>query len=204
MKGERNIMDAPIVPKRLTGKMVEFCETIGKPGAAVYIPFYPEDGIKIYDCMGAVKQKIMRDGGRACYGWVIWQWANMILEAVAYIMWKGDDGRLIDVTPEKGDYESVLFIPDPGLDSLEEMGRRIPITNSVLVKELLEITDKCENVMRENTCRTPADVERMREIILPYKKRKDEILRIISRPADRNETCPCGSGMKYKKCCGYF
>jgi len=31
---------------------------------------------------------------------------------------------------------------------------------------------------------------------------KTNVIQAVSKKIDRNEPCPCGSGKKYKKCCG--
>lgn len=203
MESGRNILDVPIVPQKTMKKISELCLEIGKHGTPIYIPSIPEDKIERHDCTRAVKQKIVRDGGEARFGWLIWQWANIVLEASAYIVWKDETGNLFDVTPKETKYESVLFIPASVCDGVKLMNKRIPITDSALIKELVEISDKCETVLQKSTCTSQVDKEVLGNI-LSYKKRKDEIMRIVSRKAERNELCPCGSGIKYKKCCGYY
>ena len=42
-------------------------------------------------------------------------------------------------------------------------------------------------------------VERREEIYKEYKKSKT--VHVEKKPG-RNDPCPCGSGLKYKKCCG--
>ena len=41
----------------------------------------------------------------------------------------------------------------------------------------------------------------IREFWLPYRKRASTF-RHESEPIARNDPCPCGSGKKFKKCCG--
>lgn len=38
---------------------------------------------------------------------------------------------------------------------------------------------------------------------MQHKKSKEKLVKplIAKRPAGRNDSCPCGSGKKYKKCC---
>ncbi len=204
MDNKRNILETPIVPEKSLKKILELCQIIGGYGTPVYIPSLPEDKIERHYCTRAVKQKIMRDGGKASSGWIIWQWANIILEASAYVVWQDGLGNLIDVTPKETFYEKVLFIPAQDFSGLELTNKRIPLTNSILIKELIEIADKCEAMLQRNCCEDNTDKEYIGNMLLPYRKRKDEIMSIISQRVGRNEPCPCGSGIKYKKCCGYY
>lgn len=210
MDNDRNILKIPIVPQKSMKKLPELCREIGSHGTPVYIPFFPENGIERHDCMKAVKQKISRDGGRAHSGWLIWQWANIILEATVYTVWQNEDGSLLDVTPKEAEFKNVLFIPAPNNTRFELKDKRIPITNSILSRELIEIANVGDSLMEVNSCLEAGvsldkiSIGYLSSKVLRCKKRKDEIIKIVSRKAERNESCPCGSGIKYKKCCGYY
>jgi SWIM/SEC-C metal-binding protein len=43
---------------------------------------------------------------------------------------------------------------------------------------------------------TPEDITDLEILLNPLKSR------IVDKKVGRNEPCPCGSGKKYKKCCG--
>lgn len=204
MESRRNILGAPIVPDRSMKKISELCQIIGKHKTPVYIPSLPETKIERHYCTRAVNQKIMRDGGKACSGWIIWQWANIVLEASAYVVWQDGSGNLIDVTPKENYYEKVLFIPALASNESELGNKRIPLTDSILARELIEIANKCEILLQIDESGEKADKEYVQSILLPYKRRKDEIIRLISQKVGRNDPCPCGSGIKFKKCCGYY
>lgn len=204
MDNDRNILRVPLVPQKSMTKLPELCREIGSHGTPIYIPLFPEDGIERHDCLQAVKQKINRNGGKARSGWLIWQWANIILEASVYIVWQNEDGSLFDVTPKEAEYKNVLFIPAPDNKRLELKNKRIPITNSILSRELVEIADIGESLMKKESCLDKISIGNMSSKVMRCRKRKDEIIKIISRKAERNEPCPCGSGIKYKKCCGYY
>ncbi|HZK26836.1 MAG TPA: preprotein translocase subunit SecA [Thermoclostridium sp.] len=78
-----------------------------------------------------------------------------------------------------------------GSDMFDEMIRNIQ-TDSV--KELLHI--KKENIVVQRTqVATPVATSHGEETVKKPKRRTNE-------KAGRNDPCPCGSGKKYKKCCG--
>lgn len=79
-------------------------------------------------------------------------------------------------------------------DILEEISaRKLPIKNKNDIKILMKLVLNVSNVTRKwaNKGYTPYEVQELNLERLASKKQ-----------AGRNEPCPCGSGKKYKKCCG--
>lgn len=58
-----------------------------------------------------VEARVVEQGGAACYGWVLWEWPRLYLEAEFYSVWRDPAGTLQDVTPRLGTGH-VLFLPD--------------------------------------------------------------------------------------------
>jgi hypothetical protein len=54
---------------------------------------------------------VARDGGEILYGWAIWEWPRVFIEAEHHAVWsKG--GCLTDVTPQVPPADTILFLPD--------------------------------------------------------------------------------------------
>ena len=51
------------------------------------------------DCFVNVEQAIAKNGGRAVYGWAIWQVPGVYIEAEFHCVWENDAGEMLDVTP---------------------------------------------------------------------------------------------------------
>lgn len=70
-------------------------------------------------------------------------------------------------------------------------------------KEVLVVEDKVEKAV--DRALTPEEKER---IILMHTTKRQRREAVLTRPVEpssdvnRNDKCPCGSGIKYKKCCG--
>ncbi len=70
--------------------------------------------------------------------------------------------------------------------------------------KLLEEDPKISKVPHEEwVAMLPTAVRELYEFWLPVRRAEAQISRAaISQKVSRNEPCPCGSGKKYKKCCG--
>jgi len=81
----------------------------------------------------------------------------------------------------------------------KEEERRIMINLSI---DCGQIT-KCSIWVFERACLSKQQIEAANPYINPLQEmRKTAIAKQLGRKIGRNEPCPCGSGKKYKKCCG--
>jgi preprotein translocase subunit SecA len=68
-------------------------------------------------------------------------------------------------------------------------------------KKMEELNEQWMSTPREAfEGKTPAEVSQDNPSMLPFKK--VETYRRAEPRVGRNDPCPCGSGKKYKKCCG--
>ncbi len=75
---------------------------------------------------------------------------------------------------------------------------------AVIKVQTAERVKELESVFEENGWRytiglepdEPEDIKDLEILLNPLKTK------IVDKPVGRNESCPCGSGKKYKKCCG--
>lgn len=187
-------------PEKITNQILDLCNSISMHSHPSYIP------VKVYpfsiknECFYNVKQIVETNGGKIVYGWAIWQWANILIEAEAHAIWQNKENELIDITPHSYNENKILFLKDENLnyDGNVIPNVRKPLTESPLVKELISLFDIRDNEMARDKYSPICYVSK--NIV----DRIQEILSIIKRPVGRNEMCSCGSGIKYKKCCGKF
>ena len=64
------------------------------------------------DCFSNVEMVIEQNGGRAVYGWAIWQVPGVYIEAEFHCIWENDAGEMLDITPYPYRTENILFLPD--------------------------------------------------------------------------------------------
>ena len=89
-----------------------FAKQISPQHEARFVRLKPEPDTKPIECYFNVKSKIERDGGELVFGWAIWEWPRVFIEAEHHAVWS-DGSQLIDVTPNDPGIERVLFLPDP-------------------------------------------------------------------------------------------
>ncbi|MFC1543433.1 SEC-C metal-binding domain-containing protein [Candidatus Neomarinimicrobiota bacterium] len=70
--------------------------------------------------------------------------------------------------------------------------------------KLLEEDPKISKVLHEEwVAMLPAAIREIYEFWLPVRRAEAQVSQAaFSQKVSRNESCPCGSGKKYKKCCG--
>lgn len=100
-------------PAQIDAATLAFCAMIS-PEAPFYVPVRIAAHAKPAYCFDNSVAQAAMQGGEAAYGWAIWRWPGRWFEAEHHAVWRRPDGTLLDVTPQLGDPERVLFLPDPG------------------------------------------------------------------------------------------
>ena len=103
----------PYRPAQLTEELATFCGKLVAGGAPVTLPRLAPPEARPLDCFETVVQKVADQGGAPCYGWTLWEWPALFLEAEFYSVWRDPAGALHDITPRPGDSRTVLFLADP-------------------------------------------------------------------------------------------
>ncbi|MGI6093238.1 MAG: hypothetical protein GX348_10900 [Veillonellaceae bacterium] len=196
------------VPNKITKEVEELCHRINEDRQPVYVTVDTTvPASQDTDCIKNVALKIVKDGGDFQFGWAIWEWPSVMLEAEFWVVWVNHDGQLIDVTP-RGRGDKILFISD---DKTNFEGKPIdsilqPILDHPLIMQYIEIN---QQIWQRTDALTAAGKSEMAicEVVAPLIEQKDalekEIDETLSGGVGRNDLCPCGSGKKFKKCCGH-
>lgn len=191
-------MKTPTTPPKITKEITTLCNSIARCEPR-RIPVYPAENSRMNECFHNVDMVVQQNGGDTILGWAIWQRANILIEAEAHAIWKTPSGDLVDITPHNHNETWILFLED---DSIHYHGKaiankRIPLSNSTLVKELIYLYDERDKIIAEA-------IGKRYTMPTWMLSRMVELEQIFLRKVGRNELCPCGSGLKYKRCCGPF
>lgn len=186
-------------PEKITPKIKKLCEMI-VPISEINLQFVEVDvdsyALKL-ECIENVKKKINRDGGSIQYGWAIWEWPHIMVEAEFHAVWVDQQGNLIDITPKEDNQEKILFLKD---NSRTYTGNRIDnfrlnISNNPSVIKLIEVSQKLTEAINKDDKEAIFILNiQARELIKEVKNLKIKL--------GRNDICDCGSGKKFKNCCG--
>jgi hypothetical protein len=204
-------MQITVVPTRITPEILKLCGELVPGSRPQFLAVTPVEGVEVKDCFPAVARQVRDHGGSICHGWQIWEWPGVMLEAEFHAVWRTPNGQLRDITPKPEPIPRILFLPDP---SRKYSGRQVNNVRRALSTDP-RIADfiRCWNDEYEFMNRG-ARAEQHGRIVVnaaeaaeyeAIQRRKVELQTALimhrGRPG-RNDPCPCGSGKKYKKCCG--
>lgn len=185
-------------PRIITPQIRELCQSISKY-EPVFVPVVADPKSLINECFQNVDTYVKEHGGQRVLGRSIWQRANVLIEAEAHAVWKSPTGDMVDITPHTNNETSILFLVD---HQMTYSGNCIPnirkaLTSSPLVAEFIGLFNERDRIASEsplNTFSLPTYMVR----------RMMEIEQVLNQRVGRNDSCPCQSGLKYKKCCGKY
>lgn len=187
-------------PVRITQAIIDFCASITSDSSPEYIDVCPAPWAALNECFNNVSRMVKQYGGSMISGWSVWQRGNMLLDAEAHAIWRTPDGKLIDITPHNYNEKRILFLFDSSVcyQGITIPSHRQALTDSPLVAEFIRLYSERDHIMQTSTLGNvyvmPADLHnRINALQLKF-----------SQEVGRNDPCPCGSGLKYKKCCGQF
>ena len=148
--------------------------------------------------------------GKIQYGWIIWEIPEIFIEAEFHAVWINNDGDYLDITPKSDGEERILFL----LDSKKKFDGKLidnirkPLVDNAHTRTMVKFGKKKFEVESKYFTgdlnyaipnQEIEELERYRESTLSSEIQRDKLDGKIK--VGRNESCPCGSGIKYKKCC---
>lgn len=101
-------------PEASAPHVVDFCTRIRPGSVPLRLPIQPDVGCLPRECFHNVRQKTEREGGRIRFGWAIWDWPRVYIEAEHHAVHEDENGLFTDVTPStEGDTQVArLFLID--------------------------------------------------------------------------------------------
>ena len=193
-------------PPTISPEIKSFCKSIcgGEP---IYISVIEAPEMELNNCFPNVDKLVKEGGGKRVNGWAIWQRANVFIEAEAHAVWQNDVMTLIDITPHINGEKRILFLPDSAVEYHGKLipNRRMPLTSSPYAHEYVQLADEEETIMLENLTEDGIKLDDQNKSRLQdIEGRMRDLNVIFSSEVGRNDLCPCGSGIKFKKCCGKY
>ena len=99
-------------PKIIKPYVISFCRSIVDAPEPRYIPVRPIAQANVNDCFNVVKSYMGYAEGTQLFGWSIWEWPNVFIEAEFHSIWVSANEEEIDITPKEIPVENILFLPD--------------------------------------------------------------------------------------------
>jgi hypothetical protein len=122
--------------------VLTFCNGIST-GTPMNIPYAPVVDEPFNECVSIVKEHVARHGGSAVYGWSIWEWPGVLIEAEFHVAWQSVDNGIVDITPKPVKFKHTTFIPDPEIKyrGVQINNIRKPLIDSAIVREYIQSSD---------------------------------------------------------------
>lgn len=136
-------------PKEIASLILEACRIVVDSPNPVHVPVQLEAYSKDEDCHRNVAEKVRRDGGRACYGWVIWEIPDWEIQLEFHSVWQSHQGCFVDVSPSLHGGQEVLFLPDPVrvYEGRNVSSIHYPYDASERCREYVDIADKINRLI---------------------------------------------------------
>ena len=209
------------VPKAITEQILGLCRKIGATERPIFIKVQPAPTSILNECFPNVDRVVKARGGSLQYGWSLWEKPDIFMEGIFHGVWKDDSGNLIDDTPHDDGDEQILFLPDTGrvYTGAPVNNVRMVLSKDPAIIARFKRTEAFHALMRKYNVDGRIFSIPTNEILAALKGASiheiaghvgEESFWNMVRQGDiklptkvgRNEPCPCGSGKKYKHCCG--
>jgi hypothetical protein len=209
------------IPKAISKEILEFCKEIDETQEPDWVSVKTDPESKIDECFFNVKNKVKKDGGIIQFGWEIWEWQNkwqkLFIEGVFHAIWISPENERIDITPKIMNDKKILFMPDSAReynfnsDFYRVAGRYKPLSDDPLVAEFIKLSKQIFDAEKRLFPGRRIDPENpvLKElqdkrawIYLQLQSIDKFQTQSVQKKPKLNAPCPCGSGRKFKKCCG--
>jgi len=197
-------------PRKVTSAILSLCNEINPAETLVEVPVRPDKDAIVSECFNNVSEKVNREGGNLLYGWTIWEWPRVFIEAEHHAVWE-KDGKLVDITPKDNGERRILFLPDPTRTyDFEGQKRTINIKRNLgrfpSVAAWIAATDEYHTACERNSVGNVISFEPLEMQAFQHKLMNTMLTVIVDLAAETKprERCFCTSGKEYRKCCSKF
>lgn len=197
------------VPPNLKDKhTVAFIDAVVRGGQGVALEIAPTPQAEPQECFGNVKKAVEQYGGEIVFGWTVWEWPGVYIEAEHHAIWRKPDGTLVDITPSPDGDKSRVFVADPSAiyDFENEGCRRENIRKALskdpIIAEFFRYARLRHQVMNgiHSVGQVQIPIAVANQIAIIERHMSSLIAAIGMRHTRPNDPCYCGSGRKFKKC----
>ena len=196
-------------PKEISAPILGLCRELVQKPTPVFLDVTPAASAIVNDCFPVVERQVRAHGGAICYGWQVWEWPKVMIEAEFHAVWRDEHGRLHDLTPKFSGANRTLFLPDPVrvYEGKQVNNVRRHLSPEPAIVEYIaaadaefEFLNRGARATRHAVFLKDDDSAELKEI---KARRRAAFADVIRRhPPGRNDPCPCQSGKKFKRCHG--
>jgi len=121
--------------------VISFCRKVCIGSKSMYVIVEPLPNKPVNECFSIVPEHVASHRGKQKFGWAIYHWPRVFIEAEFHCVWERPDGVLIDITPKAFHFDKILFLPDPHrhYEGFQVDNIRKAISNDPLVKSFIDL-----------------------------------------------------------------
>ncbi len=164
----------------------------------LFVDVIPSQDCQLDECFTNVARQVRVAGGTIQYSWTVWECPRKYIEGEFHALWVTPDGKSLDITPHRDGEAQILFIPDHTRRYANKLVCTVRLALST-DKDVLRFIDHGNAFDKFRAEHTDSNG---RPTFTPHEYSEFLNSRPRLRNLGRNTPCPCGSGTKYKHCCG--
>ncbi len=199
-------------PDTISLPVADLCRRINPDARPQYVTITPEPGCEVDDCFRCIRRKVARQGGRIQFGWSIWEWPRVYVEAEHHAVYEPRTGPpWIDITPSaRPEIRRRLFVPDATAsydfenEGIRRDNIRLALADDPLVRSFFRLAEERSAIM--NAIPGIGVVTLEGESALRYQRSLQEQavleFQLGMKYTPQGAPCFCGSGRKFKRCHG--
>jgi len=192
-----------LTPDNISKPIIKLAKQLVASPYLIYVDVIPEPSFLINECYENVRIKIQRDGGNIQYGWQIWEWFNVYIEAEFHAVWLSPSNQYVDITPKAAHVTKILFLPDPNrtYNNRSIDNERRPLRQDKLIRDFLRTSKeinrmKMKGEVPNNPNKTFVDQSDYEYWAILH----DDLMKMLINNLTENSPCFCGSNKQYKHC----
>jgi hypothetical protein len=191
----------------------DFCRRVVTDAKPLLLPIVAEPGAEPLDCFNNVRRKVAKEGGRVVYGWAVWEWPGVYIEAEHHAVYEPspEHGRWMDITPSGlPGISSRVFIEDASAiydfdnEGIRRDNHRHALKRDPLIQDFFAGAQAVNAAMNAlpgvgEIAVTPAEARKIQGLQMQQARLT---FALAMKYLTRNDPCFCGSGKKFKACHG--
>jgi hypothetical protein len=193
-------------PEKITGQVMRLCGRVLPGAKPAYVPVHTQPECEPNECFLNVRAAVGIGGGRIAYGWAIWIWPGVLVEAEHHAVWELPDGSLVDITPKVEEEQRVLFLRDDGaVFDFEGFHRRdnvrLALSSNPVIQEFIDASAALTAFFEAHSAgrEISFEPEELRPLEERARRAQHAVYDLCLKPTD---LCTCGSRRQVRKCCG--
>jgi hypothetical protein len=198
-------------PDSISEDVLKLCGQINPAARPTYIIIMPAQGCEANNCFDCVRREVERNGGRIQFGWSIWKWPRVCVQAEHHAVHEPSSGPpWVDVTPS-GPPGVIrrLFLPDDRAvydfgEGTRRDNIRLALNDDPLVKEFFAAAEKRVAILNSipGKGRIEIDSDTAKKLSAAVGEKDRLLYSLRMKYTSQNAPCFCSSGKKFKRCHG--